>query len=304
MEKFAGIRQWRFTAGLVVAVTALGCSEPSASELGIRVQLSLNGPDTLRSRRESRVLKAAVLDDGGAPMASAVTFASDNPDVLTVLRLSPQLLSLEAVADGKARITATLGDVSESIDIIVRRRLVAFRLLAGLADGFGMTVGGIHSFEPVITDSLGFRMPAPAAIAFSTGDSTVAYLNSHGQVTALRGGRTFITGLMVLPESTVVSRASVGVSVYPQYGAAVRANPDRFVPDSTSVPAGIPVTWLFPSGTRHGVVFDRTGALAPPADITAVQDTSVQRTFPSVGKWTYRCILHPSETGTVVVRPY
>ncbi len=78
-----------------------------------------------------------------------------------------------------------------------------------------------------------------------------------------------------------------------------------FSPKTITVTAGSSVTWVFQS-VGHTVTFNP--AQGAPADIGSVNapqaNTSVSRTFATVGTYTYHCSIHPQMTGTVIVSQY
>ena len=72
-----------------------------------------------------------------------------------------------------------------------------------------------------------------------------------------------------------------------------------FTPSTVTIDAGQSVTYAF-AGVAHNVFFDTQGA---PANIPGNNaNTSIARTFPTAGTYQYHCNIHPSMTGTVVVR--
>jgi plastocyanin len=84
-------------------------------------------------------------------------------------------------------------------------------------------------------------------------------------------------------------------------GRTIAATPGlTFGPASLTVNAGDVVTFAFGS-VAHNVFFDaQTGA---PADIDGLNaNVSITRTFATPGNYHYTCHIHPSMSGTVVVR--
>lgn len=88
----------------------------------------------------------------------------------------------------------------------------------------------------------------------------------------------------------------------PAVGAAtVQATPaEQFTPRTVELTAGGTVTFAF--GTlEHNLFFDNAPPGAP-ANVTApTSNQSVTRTFPTAGKFTYNCHIHPGMSGTVNV---
>ena len=71
-----------------------------------------------------------------------------------------------------------------------------------------------------------------------------------------------------------------------------------FSPATVNIVTGGDVSWVFQS-VEHTVTFNAvTGA---PTNIVASSNTSVTRSFPTAGVYTYRCLIHPQMTGTVRV---
>jgi hypothetical protein len=211
-EGDTGSSRSRGRLALVAALAAFGCSDPTASELGFRLELNLTGTDTIRSSGEARTLDARVSNDAGPHPTSTVQFSVDHPDVIRLVRLNSHMVSLQSLVDGTARVTATFGDLTESIDVVVRRRVARFQLQAcGTGSGFGISLAGIVELSPVVHDSIGHVMPLPAPVMYSSDDTTVVLVNVNGHAMGARLGSTFITGRLVLPESTFVVRCSAAV---------------------------------------------------------------------------------------------
>ena len=88
----------------------------------------------------------------------------------------------------------------------------------------------------------------------------------------------------------------------PPTSGTVDATPNiTFNPSPLNIVAGGTATFAFGS-VAHNVYFD--GATGAPADIPGVNvNTSVTRTFPTPGTYTYTCHIHPGMTGRIVVSP-
>ena len=197
---------------LVAALAVVGCSDPTAFERGFRLELNLMGTDTIRSRAEARTLDALVSTEAGPHPTSTVQFSVDHPDVIRLIRMNPHMVSLQSLVDGTARVTARFGDLTETIDVVVRRRVAQFKLQAcGTGSGFGISPAGIVELRPVVFDALGHLMPLPAPVTYSSDDTTVVLVNVNGHAMGARLGSTFVTGRLVLPESTFVVRCSASV---------------------------------------------------------------------------------------------
>jgi plastocyanin len=102
--------------------------------------------------------------------------------------------------------------------------------------------------------------------------------------------------------STNPQRASVGGSGDTLATAAiVNATPSiAFTPGNVKLAVGGTVTFDF-GAVGHNVFFDNDPVGAPEAIDGVNANTSVRRTFPVAGVYTYYCHVHPGMSGTIVV---
>jgi plastocyanin len=74
--------------------------------------------------------------------------------------------------------------------------------------------------------------------------------------------------------------------------------PTAFSPSPITISVGASVTWLNDDRIAHTSTGDSglwdSGVLEPGAVFS--------RTFPSAGTFTYHCVIHPNEVGTVTVQ--
>ena len=142
---------------------------------------------TLMSIGATVQLTAAVLDGNGRPVADAmVAWQSSDEAVATV---SAQGL-VTAVSNGTARITATLGSVSASIDIKIMQSAGGITIEPRMVtlESIGETVqltavvldGNVHPVED-------------AVVTWHSSDEAVATVSAQGLVTAVKNGVTRIT---------------------------------------------------------------------------------------------------------------
>ena len=86
----------------------------------------------------------------------------------------------------------------------------------------------------------------------------------------------------------------------PPATATIAATPAlAFSPSTVTIAPGGTVTFAFGS-VGHTVKFD--SGTNPPSDITGVNtNTSISRSFPSAGTFTFHCTIHPAMTGSIIV---
>jgi len=142
-----------------------------------------------------------------------------------------------------------------------------------------------------------------ATFTYASSDPTKASVSYSGLVTGLAAGTSRITASGTI--GSVTKSASVDVTVIAaKLSASVRAATGNvFSPQTVFINRGGTVTWTFES--LHNVTFALGGStriVHPPPNIPNLSSGSASRTFPSIGDYAYRCTIHPSMTGYVVVR--
>lgn len=160
--------------------------------------------------------------------------------------------------------------------------------ITGPAPVLDVQPGGTLQLTATMSDSSAL----PGTVAWTSSNPAVATVDpATGLVTAVAPGAT-----SVMATSNTFSSyewVSVGATIV-QWSATAGA-----AGVTTTVSAGTPVRWYAPDRT-HTV----NATVAPPPDSMNVPlgTTSDPAVFTTPGRYTYRCAIHPSMTGTVVVQ--
>lgn len=133
-------------------------------------------------------------------------------------------------------------------------------------------------------------------LSFSTNAPGVAAVSPEGVVTAVGEGTAQITASLTMGGNTVTGTTQVTVAAAPA-SATVTSPQLVFSPKTVDIAAGGTVMWTM-AAVQHDVDF--TSAAAP-ADVPPIQNASASRTFPTSGRYPYRCTLHAGMTGEVRV---
>jgi plastocyanin len=183
------------------------------------------------------------------------------------------------VQSGQAQVFTSVALTPSSASLLTGDTLA---LAATPLDQNGVPIGGL---------------PAPS---FITSNAAVAAVSPTGRVTAVSVGVDTITATITSGGTTHAAIAVISVTA-PVAGATVTTPNLTFAPATVTILVGQTVTWQF-SGATHNVTW-LPGPVPTGGDIPdqAVGST-VQRSFPTTGVYTYECTRHNNMTGTVVVQ--
>lgn len=149
-------------------------------------------------------------------------------------------------------------------------------------------------------DQNGVPMAGLPAATFLSSNPAVAVVSATGLVTAVGAGVDTITASITGDGTTRAATAVITVSL-PAAGATVTTPNLTFSPPTVTIQAGETVTWQL-SGATHNVTW-LPGPVPPGGDIPdQAPGSTVQRSFPTAGVYTYECTRHNNMTGSVVVQ--
>jgi uncharacterized protein YjdB len=159
-------------------------------------------------------LTARALNDAGAPVATAITWTSETPAVVSVSADG----EVTALASGAGSVRAAAGSVAATAAVVVSAVPVARVAVAPATSS--ITVGATQQLTATATDAAGATITG-RVVAWSSRDPGVAVVSSTGQVTGIAPGSATIVAAIDGQSAT----ATVTVRAVPV--AAVRVTPDN-----------------------------------------------------------------------------
>jgi len=159
-------------------------------------------------------LTARALNDAGAPVATAITWTSETPAVVSVSADG----EVTALASGAGSVRAAAGSVAATAAVVVSVVPVARVAVAPATSS--ITVGATQQLTATATDAAGATITG-RVVAWSSRDPGVAVVSSTGQVTGIAPGSATIVAAIDGQSAT----ATVTVRAVPV--AAVRVTPDN-----------------------------------------------------------------------------
>lgn len=163
-----------------------------------------------------------------------------------------------------------------------------------------LAAGATTGLNPTALDSKGTAISGVTGYTYASSDPTVAEMTSGGVVLGVGPGTATITVSLTRDGVTATATSSITVNGTLPVAASVAAGTDNtFAPATVVVAKNASVTFAFASVT-HNVTF--RGTAGAPTNIGNSSGTSVARSFPTAGDFSYDCSLHAGMTGTVIVR--
>ena len=168
-----------------------------------------------------------------------------------------------------------------------------------------LAIGDSAQATAVVRDAAGRTVSAPVTWA-SSASNIVSVNATTGMLRGLALGSAQITASVA---SGSAPTASAPVTIKAPATATVSMFPQAYSPVSLILAVGGVVTFDFPPGIDHNVIFaKKPGTTQPlvagsPADILQTRNAKVTRTFPTPGTFSYDCTIHPGMTGEVIVVP-
>lgn len=264
------------------------------------VSVAISSEEAMLSFGDTRTLSAVVKDSLDATISDAsVTWASSAPGVVSVSPTTGVATTATAVSNGGATITATSGTKSGTRGTTVLQKFVSVGLSPSVVP---LAVSGTRQLIAVAQDARGNTIVGASGFQFGSNNESVATVTpSGGFVSAVAVGSATITATLTRDAVTASGTSTINVTAGPATfptNATVTTSNSSFSPASVDIVAGGIITWTFAT-TSHNVNFD--AAAGAPADIPTTQNTSVSRTFPTAGSFSYFCNIHVGMTATVIV---
>lgn len=152
-------------------------------------------------------------------------------------------------------------------------------------------------------DQNGASMSGLPAATFSLTSGTSVSVTPTGRVVAVDPGNSTVTASLTSGGTTKEAMSTPTVAALGSTASVTASGAGTsFDPDTAKIAIGGQVTWTFSAGANapHNVTFD--GPTPTGGDIGNQTTGSFARTFPTVGRYSYRCTNHAGMDGAVIVR--
>ncbi len=301
------------SGGLVTALS-VGSSDTAVATLGALVTkspitvtqvvasitVSADAEDSLSTTGRTRQYSAVARDSNANVMGTPFTWSSTVPAVASV---DAGTGLATALSDGTTDIRASGGGTFGARALLVKRYASTFTLTPGSAS---ITApNGTQQFDGTARDSVDTdlpmswlsRLPGVASVSPASGSSTTATATGNGVTYIVLSAGARLDSAELTVSGQVVAPSAISVTVDDFFFQSVRNNSQNPAVDTVAV--GGSVTWTFSGSVNHSVQ-----SVGNPSFVSSGLMTSgvFVRTFGSVGNYAYDCQVHPSMTGTIVVR--
>ncbi len=216
----------RFGAAMIVGAVALaGCDDsptdtdpptpPAAAEVEVTP-----GELTLTSVGATADLSATVLDQEGQVITGAsVAWTSSDESVVVVAEDG----TIEVVGEGTAVVTATSGDASTTVEIVVEIAAPVAETIEVTPDAVLLTeIGGTTELSAAVYDGEGVAIPG-AVVTWSSSDEAVVTVSEDGELEATGEGTATITA----QSGDASATAEVVVDLDAQVAQALEVTPEE-----------------------------------------------------------------------------
>ncbi len=271
---------------------------PVTAPVATSITLTPSSTAAMASIGETRSITALARDASQAALANpTIAYSSSNAGVATVSG-SGTSATVTAVSDGSVTITATSGSATANVSFTVAQKMATVGLSPSAPS---LAIGATVALQASARDARGNAIAGVTGFTFTTAAAGTAIVGSTGTVTAIAPGSTTITASLTRDGTSATSTAAITVTgpTSAALAAAVGTTSNTFTVPSVTIAVGGTVTWTI-GAVPHNVNFASSTA---PQSIGTTSNTSVARTFPTVGTFPYVCTLHTGMTGTVIVEP-
>jgi serine/threonine protein kinase/uncharacterized protein YjdB len=184
---------------------ALGGPAPEVTALRVTGRT----PILLESGQASRVaLRATASDGSAAPLPSGIIWTSANPTVASVSASG----TVTGRAEGRTSLTATAGNVTTSVDVIVSRPSPAAVTITSRAGS--IKIGEQTTLAARVRDRAGLALPY--SVVWRSSNPGVATVDKAGSVRGVRQGETMISAVAGGATDSVRVTVTSSVAANPQ----------------------------------------------------------------------------------------
>jgi plastocyanin len=162
-------------------------------------------------------------------------------------------------------------------------------LTVGVFDANNQGVPGVSVDWSINTG--GGSLTSNTTTTNANGVANNGYTLGTASLSVVRAGVSGLTSVMFVANGQQPGTA-VGVTV----------SDNAFTPKDTAVQVGGTVTWTWAAGATQHTVTYTGGPTTPTSSGTLTAGATFNTTFPTIGTYTYHCLIHPTTmTGTVTV---